>query len=270
VETDSESFTFEVAAEPPFVEVRIDRGPLVVTSSRSGRIDLEVRKTAKAADREAARALLDTVDVEVRELDRGLRIESRAGSGSLLGDTVTTELRLRVPASTDLDLRTDDGSVRVEGIEGRLAVDSGDGRVELERVAGEIRVRTADGSIRGSELAGSVDARTDDGRVEIDGRLDALEAVTADGSIRVRVEGSEPRALASPWTLRTLDGSIRLELPSELSADVEASTSDGDIDAELERFTGSREEGRLRGRLGDGGALILLVTMDGSIHLEQR
>jgi len=271
VETSHEDLDFDVGTSPR-IEVRLERGRIEAGSSSSGRVELEVRKRARGFDRSAARAALEDLGVEVREIEGGLRIETRGALSrrSRLDGMDGLDLVLRVPRGSELDLRTGDGSIEVKGVEGTVAAESGDGRIELDGVSGSMRARTADGSIRGRELSGRLDARTGDGRIELEGRFDALEATTGDGSIRVSARESSPRALSEGWVLRTSDGSIRLALPSGLSADVEASTLDGEVELTLPRFEGERRERRLRGKLGDGGALILATTMDGDVRLEEH
>lgn len=269
LESSSEDYELDVPSDPR-VEARIDDGRIEVEGAGAGRVRVTVRKRARGLDREAARAMLESLEVRVEEMERGVRVESRFGGTSALGGDVRVELVLRVPERSELDLRTGDGRIEVRAVEGRISTETGDGSIELDGLTGSIRARTADGSIRGAELSGSLDARTGDGRIELDGRFDALEATTGDGSIRVTAQEPAPRALSAPWTLRTADGSIRLRLPRTLSAEIDASTLDGSLSIDLSGFSGERRERRLRGALGDGGAVILLTTMDGSIHVEQR
>jgi len=73
--------------------------------------------------------------------------------------------------------------------------------------------------------------------------------------------------------LRTADGAIRVLLPASAAADIDATASDGRIVNRLASFDGAgsaENDGRLRGRLGGGGPLLLFSTMDGRIELGQR
>lgn len=277
LESSREDFVFEeLGPEPARVTVRLDRGRIDVLGSSADRVEVEVRKQARGIDREAARSLLDAVEVEVRETPDGVRVESRSslGAASLVGGWVGIEIRLQVPERIDLDVRTGDGSVEVRDVAGEITVDTGDGRVELYDLSGNVRVRTSDGRIEGRGLEGSLDARTEDGRIQVEGRFERLDATTGDGSIRVDASagrGSEGESdLERGWTLRSADGSVRLVLPSTLSANLDASTLDGSIDLDLSSFTGTVEERRVTGSIGRGGATILVHTMDGGIRLEER
>ncbi len=97
------------------------------------------------------------------------------------------------------------------------------------------------------------------------GALKRLRAFSSDG--RVRVECSRGTELSGEWLLHTADGSIALALPLSISADLDATTTSGSIDNQLSSFHGSERNRRLVGRIGNGGFLIVISTMDGHIEL---
>ena len=76
--------------------------------------------------------------------------------------------------------------------------------------------------------------------------------------------------LGEEWMLRTGDGSVSLELPENLAADLYCHTGDGHIDVDLPMTTEGRIKGNeLRGKLNGGGKLITVHTGDGSINLRK-
>jgi DUF4097 and DUF4098 domain-containing protein YvlB len=177
-----------------------------------------------------------------------------------------SDLTLRVPRDIDLDIVTGDGRVRIESIGGEVSAETRDGDIVVEGVSGSLSLRSADGSIEGGNLAGDVDVSTDDGAIALEGAFRGLRAVTSDGPIRVICR--ETAAPAKNWVLRTSDGSIHLALPESISAEIEATTSDGRIEDRLgPRERGEDESRHLKRTLGRGGPLILLSTMDGRIEI---
>jgi hypothetical protein len=72
------------------------------------------------------------------------------------------------------------------------------------------------------------------------------------------------------WTLRTYDGSVTLGLPRDISAELDVSTGDGRIENDLDLSDLEETEQSMRGRMGDGGKLILVRTSDGNIRLQKR
>jgi DUF4097 and DUF4098 domain-containing protein YvlB len=118
-------------------------------------------------------------------------------------------------------------------------------------------------------LNGNFEIASGDGRIELEGRFSGLEAETSDGSIRVQCDNDSPSP-TEDWMLRTFDGSVALTLPQGISAEVEASTNDGRIENELELVASEETKRLVKGRLGDGGKLILVRTSDGNIRLRAR
>jgi hypothetical protein len=118
-------------------------------------------------------------------------------------------------------------------------------------------------------LQGDFELATGDGRIKIDGRFCRLRAETSDGSISVRCDDDTPSPVED-WLIRTLDGPVSLTLPHSISAELEASTSNGHIENELDLSDGEETRQFVKGRLGDGGKLILVRSSDGSISLRKR
>ncbi len=184
------------------------------------------------------------------------------------GDTVNLELRvphdmhwwgmthrsidvdLRVPRTSDLNLRT------------------GDGHIDVMGVAGELRLQSGDGRITGTDLEGKLYASTGDGRITVSGRFDLLDLNSGDGRIEADVRsGSKP---AMGWRVHTGDGSITLRLPADFSAELDAQTGDGRIQVDLPVTTsGSFSRNRVHGKLNQGGPPLNVTSGDGSIRLER-
>ncbi|MGH9320393.1 MAG: DUF4097 family beta strand repeat-containing protein [Vicinamibacteria bacterium] len=267
-ETETEEFRFATGPSRPSIEVRLEEGSIEIRGSESSSVEAEFVRRARSVDSEAARALLERIEVSaVQDGDR-IRFEGGAESLPSFGRDLRTDLTLRVPRDVNVDVQTGDGVIEIQGIAGEVVAETSDGRIHVERVAGELRLRSEDGSIRGLELDGPLEASTDDGEIALEGTFPRLSAVTSDGDIRV--DCREWPAEVSDWVVRTSDGSIFLTLPGSVSAEVDATTSDGRIVNRLSSLEGAEREGRLRGKLGSGGPLLLLSTMDGLIELSER
>ena len=250
-----EDFRFDSSAITR-IEVRIDYGQIAVEPSDAIELtEVVFRKRARATDRDRARSLLDAIRVEVIEDGDTLRVRARVPGASIasFGGNARTDVVLRVPEGTALDLQTRDGHIQLERVSGYIRAETAAGRIRLETVKGTLRLRTTDGSVIGTALAGAVDASSGDGRIQLEGSFDALRAVTADGSIRITSHGAHE--LTSNWTIRTSDGPIELTLPASISAQVEATAFARCVVNDLSTF--------------EGGPLILVTTMDGRITLKE-
>ena len=161
---------------------------------------------------------------------------------------------VNVPANTKLDVHSADGSIKVYGVQAPAQISSGDGRIDVVDFAGPLRAHTNDGSIH------------------IDGRFEDLDVSSGDGSVHCRIQpGSK---MKNSWRLRTSDGSITVQVPADLAAELYAHTNDGRINMNVgvSMQTASDDEDRheVRARLNGGGTYKLSVeTGDGSINISR-
>jgi DUF4097 and DUF4098 domain-containing protein YvlB len=172
------------------------------------------------------------------------------------------------PLNGNLKIHTGDGSVRSDTVNGGVDIDTGDGSITLEGAKGDVRLRTGDGHIDARNIDGKLDATSGDGHIKIDGRFDALNIKTGDGSIDAHVlPGSK---LVSSWNIHTGDGSVDLALPSELQANIDASTNDGRISLGISvTVEGTFGTSQLHGKMNGGGQPLTIHTGDGSIRLSR-
>jgi DUF4097 and DUF4098 domain-containing protein YvlB len=181
-----------------------------------------------------------------------------------------TSLRVEVhmPKDADLEVTSGDGSVEADSITGNLDVRTGDGHIAVQGAKGNIRLHTGDGHIEGRALDGRADITTGDGHVNVEGRFDALTIRTGDGSVTARAgQGS---TVASAWNIHTGDGSVDLDLPGEMQANLDASTHDGRISLGIPvTVEGTFSSTKITGKMNGGGQPIVVRTGDGSIHLNK-
>lgn len=183
----------------------------------------------------------NSVEIEVHFPHRAFNIEW--GSHRV-------EIIVQMPREGNVNLRTGDGKINVAGLKGVMDLHSGDGSENLDSVDGKLH------------------AETGDGHIQANGRFDELELKTGDGHVDVRATAGS--TLAANWRLETGDGSVSLELPPALSADVDLHTSDGHIDLDMPITTeGNIRDNEIHGKLNGGGSLLTIRTGDGSIHLRK-
>ena len=125
---------------------------------------------------------------------------------------------------------------------------------------------TGDGSIEGRDLDGKIEADSGDGHITLDGRFDTLNIRTGDGSINAHaLPGSK---VLSAWNIHTGDGSVDLTVPSDLNANIDASTNDGRISLGIPvTVEGQFSNSKIHGKMNGGGEQLTIHTGDGSIRL---
>jgi DUF4097 and DUF4098 domain-containing protein YvlB len=152
--------------------------------------------------------------------------------------------------------------------EGRVDLHTGDGKIDLANVKGEMQLRSGDGSQELDGVDGKLRATTGDGHIRANGRFDELDLKTGDGRVEARALAGS--SLATGWRLESGDGTVTLEVPENLAADVDLHTGDGHIDLDMPVTTeGKIREGEVHGKLNGGGNLLLIHTGDGSIRLRK-
>ena len=250
-------YTFDGA-----VEVRAwERQEIVVEIEKRGQDKDAVGKIQVIADRTGNR-----IQLEARHPGgRGVFV----GIGTFRSPSA--KFVANVPRATNLVVRSGDGSVLVERLEGRVELRTSDGTIRAIQTSGELLAESGDGTITLEEVSGRVEARTTDGGLRIAGTPSVLRARTGDGSIVLRLRRGT--VMHEDWLATTDDGSISVEIPDSFSAEIEADPgSDGRARSDITLINlsgGTRDQRILRGRLGEGGFRFVLRTGDGNIRLTQ-
>ena len=263
----------------PQVRVDTNDGAVRVYTSDSKQVEFRVEYVGYEVNK--------TLHIDSRQNGDSVEINARVTGHwgfSWGGNHRTIRIEVRMPKDADLQVATGDGSVETQAVDGRVKIHTGDGSVKAQAIAGSVDIDTGDGSItidgakgdihlhtgdghiEARNLDGKVDANSGDGHVTIGGRLDALNVKTGDGSIDARVEpGSH---LSQGWSIRTGDGSVDVVLPSDLQANIDASTNDGRISMGIPiTMEGTFSNSQIHGKLNGGGQSLTIHTGDGSIRL---
>ena len=246
------------------VRVQTDDGSVRVSTGDIKQVEIRVEYTGYKLDR----------DLQVSTSQNGDSVEviakTRTGGNWFNFGVRHSSLRVEVhmPKDADLEVTSGDGSVEADSITGNLDVRTGDGHISVQGAKGNIRLHTGDGHIEGRALDGRADITTGDGHVNVEGRFDALTIKTGDGSVTARAgKGS---TVAAPWNIHTGDGSVDLDLPGEMQANLDASTHDGRISLGIPVMVeGTFSSTKILGKMNGGGQTIVVRTGDGSIHLNK-
>lgn len=224
------------------VIVRAVNGGIEVTSWSQDKVEIKAEIKVKAGSRRKAEDLLEEVEIVIDYDSDRIRIEAdypkrwgrkgffNWGFGSNAG--VWVRYWIMVPEKTNIDLKTVNGGIGVENVEGRA------------------ELKTTNGGIEASEMKGSISVQT------------------TNGSVRVKVDSFSD---SDEITIRTVNGSVRLALPSDVSADLEASTVNGSIRTDFPLTVRGRLSKRhLDGKIKEGGGSITLGTVNGSVKISDR
>jgi hypothetical protein len=190
----------------------------------------EAKVRIEATKRARSERALAELKVEiVGEGDR-LSVRTRYPRPRFMGGSGSVEYRVRVPRGV------------------RVRVGTVNGRVEVDGVLGPVRATTVNGS------------------VDVTGAGGAVEASAVNGSVEVDVARVDPSGRSE---LSTTNGSVRLRLPRDASAEVEAHTVNGAVHCDFDLADASKSRRKLEGRIGSGGARFELGTVNGSARIDR-
>jgi DUF4097 and DUF4098 domain-containing protein YvlB len=244
-QADEWSKTYTITGKP---DLRVDTSDASIHVSTWDHNTIEAKVTTtryKIGDdgiRIEERQSGDRVEIDVRYPHHGVTIN--------FGNSNRVDINIQMPREGRVDLRT------------------GDGKIDLGNFKGEMELRSGDGSQQIDSVDGKLHATTGDGHIRANGRFDELELKTGDGRVEARATAGS--ALATGWRLESGDGTVTLEVPENLAADVDLHTGDGHIDLDMPVTTeGKIREGEIRGKLNGGGNLLVIRTGDGSIRLRK-
>jgi len=259
---------FTVSGEPD-LRLRTFDGSIQLKSWDRNEVLVEIEK--RAPDSDAAKALVVNASQEGNRVTIEVPNPRADRDAFHIGQSPSVSLIVTAPRRMKLDAHTGDGSVAADNIAGTLAIDTGDGSIRIRRVEGALKAHTGDGSIDIDDVVGRLDAQSGDGSINVGGRFELLDVKSGDGSVHVNAE--EGSALKGDWSITTGDGSIAVELPGNIDAELDAHSNDGGVRANgFSGVSSSRDDdrGSARGTLGKGGRTLRLRSGDGSIAINRR
>ena len=125
---------------------------------------------------------------------------------------------------------------------------------------------TVNGELQIDGVSAPVDAKTINGRVAVNTSTGPVNATTINGSIEANMQA----LTTGDVHLTTVNGSVRAGLPRQINAEIDAQTVNGRVETDFPvKIVGKISPRHLRGTIGNGGATLKLVTVNGSITLHE-
>jgi len=115
---------------------------------------------------------------------------------------------------------------------------------------------------------GPVDAHSGNGDVQITTSTGPVSATSGNGDVVVSMTTLGDR---ESMTFTTGNGRVRISVPSNFAAEIDASTGNGEVVSDFPiTVTGRLSKSHIRGTIGSGGPRIRLSSGNGTIELLRR
>ena len=199
---------------------------------------------------------------------------------------ISVDYEITTPPDTTVQGHSGSGDQRVEGLRGKVDIETGSGDVRLRDISSEIRLHTGSGNVDASEIsgpftaeAGSGDIRAEEkgsgdvrvhtgsGTVELRGVKGTLWAESGSGD--VNISGTN----TGTWEVRTSSGNVEIELPHGSGFDLDASAGSGNVVVDRPvtmTIQGDLEKAQhtIRGKVDGGGPQLMVHTGSGDIRIQ--
>jgi hypothetical protein len=209
-------------------------GQIDASPATGSQVEVRATREVRTSSEQASREMLQKAAMrEVVAPDRVTIQGPEEGDGrDVRRARITIKYDIRVPKGLNLLLKTQNGGVRLENIEG-----------------GQISASSTNGGVTGRNLSGAVEATTVNGGIQMD-----LEAVTG-----------ETRMV-------TVNGGVVLTLASDVNADLEATVVNGRVSVQdgFPLSGDDRSRQRVAGRIGTGGPRVVVQTTNGGVRVGSR
>jgi DUF4097 and DUF4098 domain-containing protein YvlB len=230
--------------EKTLLEVYNENGNINISSWDKDEVEITAYKKVHASSWDSAKKMMADLTIEINEFEDKIVVETNypkrnkrdGGFFSWLfgmgNGGVSVEYEIKIPKKLDLNLNSTNGGIYVKETQGLIRLETTNGKIEAEDITGSIR------------------------------------SVTTNGSIKAFFKNIFPD---EDMSFKTTNGSIKIYLPEDTNAEIEARTTNGSVKCDLsveESFYKSKR--KLKCTINKGGPHIYLKTTNGSISIREN
>jgi hypothetical protein len=223
----------------------------------------------------------------------------RIGKNTSWLKNVSIEYKIEVPVSTEIDAEVASGGITIDKVKGPVKASSASGYVHVYSVERDVQVSAASGSIEISGIGGYVRVSSASGDVNIRDTKGDIKATAASGSIRIQKPGDRVEASSASgavevvgasndvkvhlisgsinvsgnptgnrlWDLKTVSGSVEINVPQNASFLLSAESTSGGIRTSMPVIIEEQSKHTLRAHVGDSSGRVEVHTVSGGIDL---
>jgi hypothetical protein len=194
-------------------------------------------------------------------------VHSHWSQGWRSRDRAGLKVTIQLPRGVKLQASSGNGDVSVSDASDEVIATSGNGKVRVHGAGARVQASSGNGEVTVEGAKGPVEAHSGNGDVSIATSVGPVTANSGNGNLVIAMDELGDR---DNMEFTTGNGRIRLSLPSDFAADIDASTGNGEVVSDFPiTLTGRLSKSRVRGTIGRGGPRVRLVSGNGQIELRK-
>ncbi|MFA9556625.1 DUF4097 family beta strand repeat-containing protein [Evansella sp. AB-rgal1] len=192
------------------------------------------------------------------------------GNSSFFSKTnnFTVDLKIFVPKELDnVKMRVTNGALQTTSVDGNVELTSVNGKISMDQISGNVHARTTNGAINLTDIGGSGEITTTNGKMKLKNMKSDLMVKGTNGAIEINSE------VAGNWDIRTTNGRISIDIPTNSDAAIQGKTTNGSVDGNVQWVRsgdGARRNKEGTAMLNTGSFTIDVNNTNGSIHVNTR
>ncbi len=247
--------------------------PVITMRNAHGRI--EVRSWKKPEVVVIGNHASNKVEVDTEQAGNRIEVTTHVLAENVTPAELQADYTLTVPEESELQVRTDSGSVVVERVYGDMTFDTVAADLQLQDVYGYLVIKTIGGSLLCTRCAGRIEVSSISGNVQLlQPQMDNVRVQTSSGNILF--DGDFLRR--GIYILKNYSGLIEVRFSDTDSFDLSATTQQGTVESQAklkpdphgQRHLPSRFAKGLFGTVNEGHAKVELSSFSGTIKIRRR
>lgn len=245
---------------------------VVTVQNPNGRI--EVKSWKKPEVLIVGNHASDKVEVDTEQAGNFITVITHVLTATPQAADLQADYAITVPEETELQVRTDSGSIVVERVSGNMTFDTIAADVHLQEVGGYLVIKTVGGSVVCVRCSGRVEVNSISGDVKIlEPQLNSARVQTSSGNIFF--DGNF--LLGGMYILKNYSGLIEVSFRNSDSFDLSATSMRGSVEneANLKPHAHERRETLPKfsksvfGTFNEGHAKVELSSFSGTIKIRK-
>ena len=134
----------------------------------------------------------------------------------------------------------------------------------------DLKMTSVNGGIKVNSVKGNIRFETVNGGITLSAVNGTVKGETVNGGVNVDIAGN--RWEGEGLQVETVNGGVTLSLPTNFAADIQARTTNGGMHSEFEGAVTQGKWGpkRMELKLGGGGPLVKLETVNGGVNVRKK